>query len=170
MKCLNPKVRINKMVNKHTVDYQPSPSEVTWRIHLLIFLWTPKGFVFSPEYFLNFFSNLYIGQWLRESCKFMVLRLLENAFVSQKNESVHFYLCPKQKSLLGSYHNHSRHEEITHFSHTTFFVFFFSMESEEDYGDQKMTKIKLARVLVTSFDKFHHFCNYYIFGFCSVVP
>ena len=81
------------MVNEHTVDYHPSPSELTSRIHPLIFLWTPKGFIFSPEYFLNFFSNLYIAQWLRESFKFMVLRLLENAFVSQKNESVHFYIC-----------------------------------------------------------------------------
>ena len=35
--------------------------------------------------------------------------------------------------------------------------FFFSAEREEDYGAKKITKIKLARVLVTSCDKFHHF-------------
>ena len=40
----------------------------------------------------------------------------------------------------------------------------------EDYGAEKMTKIKLVRVLVTSSDKFHHFCNLYIFGFCFFVP
>ena len=34
----------------------------------------------------------------------------------------------------------------------------------------KMTRIKLARILVTSFNKFHHLYNLYIFGFCSVVP
>ena len=82
--------RINKMVNKHTVDYHPSPSEFTSRINLLIFLWTPKGFI-SPEHFWNFFSNLYIPSWLQKSFKFMVLRLLENTFVSQKIESVYWW-------------------------------------------------------------------------------
>ena len=86
---LNPQVRINKMVNKHTVDYHPSPSQVDSRIHLLIFLWTPKRFI-SPECFLDFFLNLYIPPWLRESFKFIVLRLLANTFVSQKTESFHF--------------------------------------------------------------------------------
>ena len=38
------------MVNEHTVDCNPSPSELNLRIYLLIFLWTPKGFI-SPEYF-----------------------------------------------------------------------------------------------------------------------
>ena len=85
--CLSPQVMINKMVNEHTIDCHPSPSEFTSRIHPLIFLWTPKGFI-SPEYFLNFFSNLYIPPWLQESFKFMVLRLLENTFVSQKTEFV----------------------------------------------------------------------------------
>ena len=42
---LNPQVRINKMVNKDTVDYHPSPSS---RIHPLVFLWTTKRFI-SPE-------------------------------------------------------------------------------------------------------------------------
>ena len=51
---LNPQLRINKMVNKHTVDYHPSPLPLTSRIHPLIFLWTPKGFI-SPIYFFNFF-------------------------------------------------------------------------------------------------------------------
>ena len=84
------------MVNKHTVDYHPSPSQLTSRIHPLIFLWTPKGFV-SPESFLNFFLNLYIPALLRKSFKFMLLRLLANIFVSQKIESVHFYSSPQAK-------------------------------------------------------------------------
>ena len=42
------------MVHEHTVNYHPSPPELTSIIHLVIFLWTPKGFI-SPEYFLNFF-------------------------------------------------------------------------------------------------------------------
>ena len=51
--CLNPQVRINKMANEHTIDYRPSLSELTSRLHPLIFLWIPKGFI-SPEYFLSF--------------------------------------------------------------------------------------------------------------------
>ena len=37
---INPQVRINKMVNKHIVDYHSSSSKLTSRIHPLIFLWT----------------------------------------------------------------------------------------------------------------------------------
>ena len=59
MKYLNPQVRINKMVNEHTVDYHPSPSELTSRIHPLIFLCIPKGFIFCPECFLNFFKPVF---------------------------------------------------------------------------------------------------------------
>ena len=43
-------------------------------------VWTPRGFI-SSEYFLNF---LYIPPWLRKSFKFMVLRLLEDTFISHK--------------------------------------------------------------------------------------
>ena len=86
----------------------------------------------------------------------MVLRLLENLWFNKLNLFIFTYV-PKQKSPPGSYHYHSRQEEITHFSQTTFFVFS-SLEREEDYGAEKMTKIKFARVLVTSFDKFYHFC------------
>ena len=94
---LNPHVKINKMVNKHTVGYHPSSSQLTSRIHPLIFLWTPKGFI-SPESFLNFFLNLY-STMIRKSFKFMMLRLLANTFVSQKTESVHFYSLAPSKTL-----------------------------------------------------------------------
>ena len=97
---LNPQVRINKMVSKHTVDYHPIPSQLISRINPLIFLWTRKGFM-SPESFLNIFLDLYIPPWLWKSFKFIVLRLLTNTFLSQKIESVHFYLRPKQNSLSG---------------------------------------------------------------------
>ena len=63
MKCLNRQVRIKKMVNEDIVDYHPSSSELTSRIHPLIFLWTPMGFILFPEYFLNFYLNLYFAPW-----------------------------------------------------------------------------------------------------------
>ena len=90
---LNPQVRINKMVNKHTVDYYHSPSQSGSRIHPLIFLWTTKGFI-SAEPFLNFFLNLYVPPRLQKNFNFIMLRLMANTFVSQKIESAHFYSCP----------------------------------------------------------------------------
>ena len=42
------------MVKQHTVDHHPSFSQLMSRIQTLIFLWTPKGFIY-PESFLNFF-------------------------------------------------------------------------------------------------------------------
>ena len=74
----------------------PSPSELTSMIQPFILLRTPKGFIF-PEYFLNFFSNPCIAPWLSNNFKFMVLRLLENAFVGHEIESVHFYSCSLAK-------------------------------------------------------------------------
>ena len=167
---LNSEVRINKMVNKHTFDYHPSPSQLTLRIYPLIFLWTPKGFI-SPESFLNFFLNLYIPPWLRKSFKFIVLRLLANTFVSQKIESAHFYSCSQAKLPPGFFHYPQWQKEITHFPRTAFSEDLF-FPQEEDHGVEKITKIKPTRVLVTSFDKFHHLCNLYIFLFlfcCAII-
>ena len=84
------------MFNKHTVDYHPILSQLTKRIHPLIFLWTPKGFI-SPESLLNFFLNLYIQPWLRKSFECIILGLLANTFVSQKIEFVHLYSYPQAK-------------------------------------------------------------------------
>ena len=64
------------MVNKHTIDYHPSRSQLISRIHPFIFLWTHKGFI-SPESVLIFFLNLYIPPWLRKSFKFIMLRLMQ---------------------------------------------------------------------------------------------
>ena len=63
------------MVNKDTVNYQPSPLQLISRIHSLIFLWTSKGFISSV---------------------FIVLRLLANTLVSQKIECS-FLLMPQGK-------------------------------------------------------------------------
>ena len=163
--CLNPQVRINKMVNEHTVDYHPSPSEFTSWIHPLIFLWTPKEFI-SAEYFLNFFSNLYIPPWLQESFKFMVLRLLENTFVSQKTEFV-----PQAKLSPRFLSSPLQAKEITHSPQTKCFenLFFISRQGK-DYRAENMIKIKLAMVLVTNFDKFHHLQHsHYCLLFCCAI-
>ena len=114
------------MVNKHSVDYHPSPSQLISRIHTLIFLWTPKGFI-SPESFLNFFLNLYIPSWLQKSFKFSV-KITANTFVSQKIEFVHFYTCPQAKLYHKVLSLSSRQKGIAHSSETVFFEDIFSWE------------------------------------------
>ena len=111
---LNPQVRINKMANKHTADYHPSPSQLTSRIQPLIFLWVPKGFI-SLEFFFSFFLSLSIPPWLRKSFKYMVLRLLVTTFVSQKLNLLIFTYAPKQREITPP-----RQKEITHSSQTVF--------------------------------------------------
>ena len=125
---LNTQVRINKMINKHTVNYHPSPSQWISRIHPLIFLWTPKGFI-SPESFLNFFLNLYIPPWLRKSFKFIVLRLLANTFVSQKIESAHFYSCFQAKFSPGFYHYHPGRRNFSFLLNSVFWRSFFPQQN-----------------------------------------
>ena len=128
---LNPLVRINKMGKEHTVDYHPSPSKLTSRIHPLVFLWTSKRFI-SPEYFLKFSSNLYIyptnngcgkqapqgrrGAGDMDPTLFEIVLcqgLLEQTLMKRKIEFFHFCSFPKAKLS-------HRQKEITHFTQTAF--------------------------------------------------
>ena len=100
---VNHQARINKMVNKHTVNYHPSPSQLISGIHTLIFLWTPKGFI-SPESFLNFFLNLYTQPWLFKSFKFRVWKLQQIDLWVKKLNLFIFTHAPKQNPPSGFYH------------------------------------------------------------------
>ena len=55
---LNRQVRINKMVNELTVNYQPSPSGLSLKTYTLIFQWIHEGFYHFSEHLLIFFLNL----------------------------------------------------------------------------------------------------------------
>ena len=111
--------------------------QLTSRIQPLIFLWTPKGFIF-PEPFLHFFLNLYILPWLQN----LFIRI--KYILNQKIKSVYFYSYPQAKLSAER-----------------------GVGGREDHGGEK---IKPTRVLLTSFDKFHHLYSLHIFGFCFVVP
>lgn len=69
------------MVNQHSVDYHTSPSGLTSRIHPLILLLNPKGFISLQKVF-NFLSNLSIPAWFGKSFKFVVFGLLEKCMES----------------------------------------------------------------------------------------
>ena len=83
-----------------------------------------------------------------------------NIFVSQKIESVQFYSCPQAKLSPRFLSLFPRQTGITHTSRTAFSEDIFFPEQKEggeDYVVEKKKKMpKLTRVLVTSFDKFHH--------------
>ena len=117
------------MLNKHTVHYHPSPSQLISRIHTLIFLWKPKGFI-SPESFFNFFLNLYIPPWLRKKFKFSV-NITANTFVIQKIEPAHIHLCPRAKLYRKFLSLSPRQKGIAHSSKTVFFEDIFSWEERE---------------------------------------
>ena len=138
---LNPHVRINKMVSKHTVDYHPSAAQLISRIHHLIFLWIPKGFI-SPESLLNFFLNLYIPPWLRKSFKFTVLRLLQIHLQVKKLNLFIFTHAPKQNFPPSFYHYPPGRRELPISPEQCFWRYFFlRRKGAENYGVEKNTKI-----------------------------
>ena len=124
------------------VDYHPSPSQLISRIHTLIFLWTPKGFI-SPEPFLNFFLNLYIPPWLRKSFKFIALRLLQTHWWIKKLNLFIFTYAPKQKSPPGFYQYPPGRREWLIPPKQRFLKIFFPEEKGggEDCGVEKNTKV-----------------------------
>ena len=77
-----------------------------------------------------------------------------NTFVSQKIESVYFNHAPKQNSPPYFYHYPPGRRELPIHSEQRFLKIFFLEELP-----------KWTKVSVTSFDKFHHLCNLYIFWF-----
>ena len=147
MTYLNLQVRINKMVNEHTVDYHPSLSELTSTIHPLI-------------------SHISVAK------KFKIhgVKITTKCICESKNLICSFLLMSPSKNLSQVLIITTPGRRKFPNSPTQRFLYFFSAEREENYGAEKMTKIKLTRALVTSFDEFHHLSNHNIFGFCSFVP
>ena len=97
------------------------------------------------------------------------VKVTGNTFVSQKIESVHFYSCPQQNLPPGFYHYTPGRRELPNPPEQHFFPSR-KGEGERIIELKKIIKIKTTKVLVTSFAKFCHLWNLYIFGFCFVVP
>ena len=146
------------MENKHTVDDHPSPSQLISRIHTLYFcgLWR------------NFFLKLYIPPCLQKSVKFIVLRLLQIHLWVKKLNLFIFTHAPRQNSLPGFYNYPPVRWKLSIPPEQRFLKIFFP----EEKGGRRLWSwkriLKLTKISVTSFDKFHHLCNLYIFGLCFV--
>ena len=116
---------------------QPNIKQVYCQIPIIIFLWTPKGFI-SPESFLNFLLNLYILPWLLKSFKFILLRLQQIHLSVKKLNLFNFTHAPKRNSPPGFYHYPPGRRELP------------------IPPEQHFLKIFLK---ILYFDKFHHLCN-----------
>ena len=79
--------------------------------------------------------------------------ICESKKKKKKNESVYFYSCCQAKLS-------PRFLSLPIISPDSVFHILSPAERGEIMGTEKMSKIKLARVLVTSFDKFHVFAAF----------
>ena len=121
--------RIKKIVNKHTVDYHPSLSQLISRIHTLIFLWTPKGFI-SPRIFLDFFPKPVYSTMVMEKFQIYSVRITANTFMSIKLNLFNFTHASKRNPPHVSSLSSSQ-TRIAHFSRVAFLKIFFPEEKGE---------------------------------------
>ena len=113
--------------------------------------------------FFGFFLKPVYPTMIVEKFKLMVLRLLENTFVSQKAESVHSYSCPQTLSQVFIITTQGRRKLPISPEQHFLKICFSPAKGGKDYGAERMTNIKLAKTLVTSFDKFHLFSTFATF-------
>ena len=110
---LNRHFRIYKMIN--SVDYQSCPSSLASMIYLIsinFLLRYP-----SPEYLLNFLSNLYIPICGRKLFKLMVFTFLENAL----NLDIFTHGPPPHSKIPPSSYHHALDRRNYSFSQAAFF-------------------------------------------------
>ena len=122
---------------------QQNRKQTYCQLLIIIFLWTPKGFI-SPEPFLNFFLNLIISPWLQESFKFTVLRLLQIHLWVKKLNLFNFTHAPKQNSPPDFYHYHPHADGNCPFlPNSIFWRYFFPEQRDrgENYVVEKIMKI-----------------------------
>ena len=85
-----------------------------------------------------------------------------------KNECVYFYTCPQAKLFPRFLSSPLQAEGNYPFpQNNVFWKSIFS--SKKHYGTEKITKIKLVRVLVTSFNKFTVFATFSWFLICCAI-
>ena len=79
-----PQVRINQMVNKHTVDYHPSPSQLISRIHSRIYFYgLLRGLSF--RIFLEFFPNPVYSTMIAEKFQIYSVEITGKYISESKN-------------------------------------------------------------------------------------
>ena len=153
------------MANERTVDWHPSLSQLTSRMHPLMFLSTHKGFI-SPEYFFNFFLKLYIPPWLWKILKFMV-KITGKSICESQNWICSFLLMPAKlfRKFLSL---PPRQKDIFHSFRTVFSedIFF---PSKRGWGQKAMELGKIPKLNLRGYWS-QVLINSTIFSFCFAVP
>ena len=123
------------------------------RLYLLNYL--------SLECLLIFLSNLYILQWLEKSFKFMVFRLLKNAFSSQKIKSRQFYSClsPFVKLSRRRLSSLPRLRDMTYFPQAAFFHRKRRNEKSDD----------MQHYIIYILCELHFFQMWWLYSFVNVI-
>ena len=122
--CFNPQVRINKMIHKSTVDYHPSPSEFTSRIHPPIFvrdlsLQNISWNFLKPQTCISHHGCKKVSNlWCQDYWK---------VHFSQ-NLNLFIFHALRQNSPPCFYHQHFRQKEITHFPQRFLRIYFSPVE------------------------------------------
>ena len=117
------------------------------------------GFCPKPKY-----STMVVEKFQSYSVKIIAIHL----WVKKLNLFI-FNQGPKQKSPPGFYRYPPGRRELPIPPKQRFLeTFFFWRERGERMIELKELP-KLTKVSVTSFNKFHHLCNHYIFGLCIVM-
>ena len=167
------------MVNEHTVFHHPSSLELTSMIHPIIFLRTAECFI-SPSLknICWIFSQTCISHHCWKIFQIHGIQVTTKCLCESKNWIYSVLLMPPSKTLshvLIIIPRRPRQREILNFFLLGRILWILNLSAggwgERNYErDEKVTKIKLVRVLVTSFNKSHHLCTFDIFGYCFVVP
>ena len=147
--CLNSQVRIYKMVKNLLLITTLVLQNLFQGYTLLYFYWHLRGLS------LQNISWIFSQTCISRPGKYIWVKKLDL-----------FTHGPKHNSPPIFYHHHSRQKEITHFPQRKCFE-----KEREDYRTENMTKIKLARVLVISFDKFHHLqpLHFWFLFSCTII-
>ena len=131
--------RIDKVVNKHTADYQLSYF---------------YGLLSTLSLQSIFFLNLYILPWLQKIFKFIAIRLLQIHFTNRVSSIL---VMPSSKTLPQDFIIIPQvREELPFFLNSIFWRYLFLREKREKKVMELKKLPKLPKIFVTSFDKFHH--------------
>ena len=167
---INPLIFCCPLVNKHTVNYEPSPSQLVSRIHHLIFLWTTlilhisiyfyisKGFI--SRIFLDFFLKPIYSTMITEKFQIHSVKITGKYICESKNWICSFLLMAPSFRFLstppsGFWHYPPGRRKLPTPPEQRFLKFF--SWAERGKRITELEKIpKLTRVLVTYFDKLRH--------------
>ena len=120
---------------------QQNSKQTYCQLPIIIFLWTPKGFI--SRVFLEFSPKPIYSIMVPKIVQIYSVKRTAKTFVSQKIESVQFSSCPQAKLAPRFLSLSLRQTGIAHSFRTAF---------SEDI-----------------FFKFHNLCNLYSFGLCFAV-